>query len=92
MLHWNTGRRPKRSASNPATAAPITMPKKLALATSPVVALDKWNSLLIEPSTKVIVPRSTESKKNAIAMMMKMVRWYPENGSRSSLAAALARG
>jgi hypothetical protein len=74
MLHWKTGRRPKRSANSPATAAPITMPKKLALATSPAVALDKPNSVLIEPSTKVIVPRSTESKKNAIAMMMKIVR------------------
>ncbi len=50
------------------------MPKKLALATSPAIALDSLNSVLIEPRTKVIVPRSIESKKNAAAMMMKMVR------------------
>ena len=49
-------------------------PKKLALATRPVVALDSPNSVLIDPSTNVIVPRSTESKKNATAMMMKIVR------------------
>ena len=72
MLHWNTGRRPKRSASRPATAAPSTIPKKLALATRPAAAVDSPNSLRIEPSTNVIVPRSTESKKNAIAMMKKI--------------------
>jgi hypothetical protein len=34
----------------------------------------KPNSLLIEPSRKVIIARSMESKKNAKAMMMKMMR------------------
>ncbi len=72
MLHWNTGRRPKRSASSPATAAPSTMPKKLALATRPAAAVLRPNSLRIEPSTKVMVPRSTESKKNAIATITKI--------------------
>ncbi|EBA46198.1 MULTISPECIES: hypothetical protein [pseudomallei group] len=67
------------------------MPKKLALATRPAVAVDRPNSRLMEPSTKVIVPRSTESKKNAIAMITKMSLWYPENGNRSRRAAALAR-
>ena len=75
MLHWNTGLRPKRSASIPDNDAPTTMPKKLELASKPAWAVLRPNSALIEPSRKVIIARSMESKKNARAMMIKMTRW-----------------
>lgn len=75
MLHWNTGLRPKRSPSIPDSDAPSTMPKKLELASNPAWAVLKPNSALIEPSRKVIIARSMESKKNARAMMMKIRRW-----------------
>ena len=75
MLHWNTGLRPKRSASIPDSEAPTTMPKKLELASNPAWAVLRPNSVLIEPNRKVIIARSMESKKNARAMMMKMTRW-----------------
>ncbi|ERO62635.1 hypothetical protein P308_03735 [Pseudomonas piscis] len=74
MLHWNTGLRPKRSASIPDSDAPSTMPKKLELASRPAWAELKPNSALIEPRRKVIIARSMESKKNAKAMMMKISR------------------
>ncbi len=74
MLTWNTGLRPKRSASMPATAAPANMPRKLELASRPVCAALRPNSALIEPSTKVIMPRSIESKNHAVAMMPNKVR------------------
>ena len=73
MLAWNTGLRPKRSASMPDRAAPITMPK-LELASSPACAESSPNSALIEPSRKVIIARSIESKKNASAMITKTSR------------------
>lgn len=74
MLAWNTGLRPKRSASMPDRAAPITMPKKLELASSPACAESSPNSALIKPSRKVIIARSIESKKNASAMITKISR------------------
>ncbi|MNW70499.1 hypothetical protein D3C74_498420 [compost metagenome] len=58
----------------PDSDAPSTMPKKLELASNPACALLRPNSALIEPSRKVIIARSMESKKNAKAMMMKMIR------------------
>lgn len=58
----------------PDSDAPTTMPKKLELASSPAWAVLKPNSTLIEPSRKVIMARSIESKKNARAMMMKITR------------------
>jgi hypothetical protein len=75
MLPWNTGLRPKRSASSPDREAPSTMPKKLELASRPAWALLRPNSALMEPSRKVIIARSIESKKNARAMMMNISRW-----------------
>ena len=75
MLTWNTGLRPNLSASSPDSAAPAAMPRKLELASSPAWAVLRPNSCLMEPSTKVIMPRSMESKKKAPAMMMKMTRW-----------------
>ena len=51
------------------------MPKKLELASNPAWAVLRPNSVLIEPNRKVIIARSMESKKNARAMMMKMIRW-----------------
>ncbi len=75
MLHWNTGLRPKRSASIPDNDAPTTMPKKLELASNPAWAELRPNSVLIEPNRNVIMARSMESKKNARAMMIKIMRW-----------------
>ncbi len=69
MLTWNTGLRPKRSASRPAMAAPRNMPRKLELASKPVCVAVRANSALMEPSTNVIMPRSIESKNQAVAMM-----------------------
>ncbi|MNR06251.1 hypothetical protein D3C85_1223160 [compost metagenome] len=75
MLTWNTGLRPKRSASSPAMAAPRNMPRKLELASMPACAAVRPNSALIEPSTKVMMPRSIESKNHAVAMMPNNERW-----------------
>ena len=74
MLTWNTGLRPNRSASMPAVAAPRNMPRKLELASNPVWTALKPNSVLIEPSTKVMMPRSIESKNQAVAMIPKSHR------------------
>ena len=41
----------------------------------PACALDRPNSVRIEPSTNVSEPRSIESKNQAVAMMRKMPRW-----------------
>ncbi|MNU07875.1 hypothetical protein D3C72_2536670 [compost metagenome] len=69
MLTWNTGLRPYLSASSPAIAAPRNMPRKLELASKPVCAAVRPNSALIEPRTKVMMPRSIESKNQAVAMI-----------------------
>ncbi len=74
MLTWNTGLRPKRSASTPAMAAPRNMPRKLELARRPVCVEVRANSALIEPSTNVIMPRSSESKNQAVAMIANSLR------------------
>jgi hypothetical protein len=49
------------------------MPTKLALASMPARSVLRSNSVLIEPSTNVIIPRSIESKSHAVAMMKKML-------------------
>jgi hypothetical protein len=71
MLDWKTRRRPNRSASRPEAAAPISMPRKLALPSKPADAVLSASSALIEPRTNVISPRSIESKSHAVAMMRK---------------------
>ena len=74
MLHWKTGLRPNLSASMPAMAAPKNMPRKLQLASRPAWAVVRPISALMEPSTKVMMPRSMESKNQAVAMMPKSIR------------------
>jgi len=49
----------------------MNMPKKLALPRSPACAVVRWKSVLIEPRTKLIIPRSMESKSHAVAMIAK---------------------
>ena len=53
----------------PAVAAPKNIPRKLELASKPVCAGLRPNSALIEPSMNVIMPKSIESKNQAVAMM-----------------------
>ncbi|GJE62195.1 hypothetical protein MPOCJGCO_4325 [Methylobacterium trifolii] len=89
MLTWNTSLRPKRSASIPERAAPRNMPTKLMLESSPAWAVERPNSVLIEPRRKVSEPRSIESKNQAVAMIRKIVRWNPVIGRRSRRAAII---
>ncbi|MNT63619.1 hypothetical protein D3C72_2014510 [compost metagenome] len=74
MLTWNTGLRPKRSASMPELSAPMAMPTKLALPSMPACALVRPNSVRIEPSRYVIMARSRLSKKKASAITMNRKR------------------
>jgi len=58
----------------PEVAAPRNMPRKLALPNRPVWAVVRPNSALMEPRMNVIIPRSMESKNQAVAMTRKIDR------------------
>ena len=84
MLQRKTTQRPNRSAKIPADPAPRNIPRKLMPASIPACCGLRENSSVIDDKMKVIVARSTQSKNQAVAMTIKMVRWYRVIGSRSS--------